>query len=45
MTLALISSFGGTRDMKTIKRIRETARYAHANARAAIDAARKEKGA
>lgn len=45
MTLALISSFGGTRDMKTIKSIRETARYAHANARAAIDAARKEKGA
>lgn len=36
MTLALISSFGGTRDMKTIKSIRETARYAHENARAAL---------
>lgn len=30
--------------MKTIKSIRETAWYAHVNARAAIDAARKEKG-
>lgn len=36
MTLALISSFGGTRDMKTIKSIRETARYAYENARAAL---------